>query len=82
MQPFQGTTPLSTAFIDQLKSASAWWYGDFKKQFVYTEVWPLETYQLKGDERKFKADVIFSFKAGYYGGCGAVSNRYVVQGNV
>ncbi len=81
LQPFQGTTPLSTSFIDQLKSATAWWYGDFKKQFVFTEVWPLETYQLKGDERKFKADVIFSFKAGYYGGCGAMSNRFVVQGN-
>jgi len=81
MQPFQGTVPLSSVFIDQLKSATAWFYGDFKKQFVFTEVWPLQTYQLKTDERKFKADVIFSFKAGYYGGCGAVSNRYVVQGN-
>jgi len=81
LQPFNGIKPLSTPYIDQLSSATAWWYGDFKKQFIYTEVWPIRTMQLKkGSEREFQADVVMSFKAGYYGGCGAVSNRYVIQG--
>jgi len=79
---YTGTNAISSAFVDQLKSSTAWFYGDFKKQFVYTEVWPLQVFQAKpGNDQEFERDVLFRFKARYYGGCGAVSNRYVVQGN-
>ena len=79
---YKGTEVLDSTFIDQQSSATAWWYGDFKKQFVYTEVWPLSTFQQGRDsEQAFNADVVARYKVSYYGGCGAVSNRYVIQGN-
>jgi hypothetical protein len=80
---YSGTMALQTPFIDQLLSVTAWFYGDFKKQFVYTEVFPLQVLQAKpGNDQEFERDIIFRFKARYMGGCGAVTNRYVVKGNV
>ena len=77
---FNGTEALDTTFIDQQVAATAWYYGDFKKQFVYTEVWPLSTFQQGRDsEQAFNADVVARYKVSYFGGCGAVSNRYVVK---
>ena len=64
--------------IDSQVGAAYWYYGDFKKQFVYTEVFPLQTFQAKkGNEQEFERDVLFRFKARFMGGCGAVTNRYV-----
>jgi hypothetical protein len=80
---FNGTQALSTSLIDQLVSATAWFYGDFKKQFVYTDVMPLQVLQAKaGNEKEFENDVVLRFKARLMGGCGAISNRYVIKGNV
>jgi len=77
---FNGTKALDTTFIDQQVAATAWYYGDFKKQFVYTEVWPLSTFQQGRDsEQAFNADVVARYKVSYFGGCGAVSNRYVIK---
>jgi len=79
---YTGMQALDTTFIDQQLAATAWFIGDFKKQFVYTEVWPLSTFQQGRDsEQAFNADVVARYKVSYYGGCGAVSNRYVVKGN-
>jgi len=79
---FNGTKALDSTFIDQQVSTTGWFYGDFKKQFVYTEVWPLSTFQQGRDsEQAFNADVVARYKVSYFGGCGAVSNRYVIQGN-
>jgi len=80
---YTGLQALDTTFIDQQLSVTAWFIGDFKKQFVYTEVWPIQVeHQGKDSEQAFNADVIERYKISYYGGCGAVSNRYVVKGNV
>ena len=59
---------------------SAYWYlGDPKKQFVYTEVFPLQVFQAKkGNDQEFERDVLFRFKSRFMGGCGAVTNRYVM----
>lgn len=79
---YTGTKALSSAFVDQLISSIAWYYGDFKKQFVETQVWPLQVMQAKkGNDQEFERDIVLRFKARYYGGCGAVSNRYVIKGN-
>ena len=79
---YTGMQALDTTFIDQQLAGTAWFIGDFKKQFVYTEVWPLRVeHQGKDSEQAFNADVVERFKVSYYGGCGAVSNRYVVKGN-
>jgi hypothetical protein len=73
-------TPLSSAWVDQKKGTAYWFIGDFKKQFVYTEVFPLQTFQAKaGHEQEFERDVIFRYKARLMGGCGAVTNRYVIM---
>ena len=78
---FTGTKALTSPFLDQKKAATAYFYGDFKKQFVYTEVWPLQVAQQGRDsEQAFNADIVARYKVSYYGGCGAVSNRYVIQG--
>ena len=80
---YTGTQTLATSFIDSLVSATAWFYGDFKKQFVYTDVFPLQVLQAKaGNEKEFENDIVLRFKARFMGGAGAVSNRYVIKGNV
>lgn len=79
---FDGTLALDSTFIDQRLAVTSWFYGDFKKQFVYTEVTPLQIEQQGSEsESAFKADVVSKYKVSYFGGCGAVSNRYVVKGN-
>ena len=79
---YTGTKVLATAFIDQELSTTAWFIGDPKKQFVYTEVFPLQVLQAKaGNSDEFKKDIIYSFKARLYGGAGAITNRYMVKGN-
>lgn len=78
----KGIQVLASSFVDQKKSATAWFFGDPKKQFVFTEVFPVRVEQQKaGHDDEFKKDIIFRFKAGFFGGCGAVTNRYMVQGN-
>ena len=81
INPYQGTfDPVASPFVDNKLSAVYWLYGDFKKQFVYVEVFPLQVFQAKpGNDDEFKRDILYSFKARFQGGCGAVSNRYVVR---
>jgi len=72
--------PLSTPYIDQLVGTGYWWIGDFRKQFVYTEVFPLQTFQAKpGSDAEFTNDISAAYKVRFMGGCGAVTNRYVVK---
>ena len=63
------------------KANTTWWYGGFKRQFRWEEVWPLETFTRVGQdtEEGFKQDVIQQFKVSFYGGCGAVDTRYVFE---
>ena len=71
--------PLASAHVDNIVGTKYWLIGDFKKQFVYTEVFPLQTMQAKaGNEQEFERDVMFRYKARLMGGCGALTNRYVI----
>lgn len=80
VNPYKGMfRPLASPYVDNLKGAAYWALGDFKSQFIYTEVFPIGTFQAKpGNEDEWKRDVIFGFKVRLMGGCGAISNRYVV----
>lgn len=61
-------------------SAAYWLLGEFKKQFIYTEVFPLQVFQAKpGSEDEWLRDTVFGFKARFMGGCGAVSNKFVIR---
>lgn len=72
--------PMSTSWIDNKKGSAYWWIGDFKKQFVLTQVFPLQVMQAKaGNEKEFERDIVYRWKARLMEGCGAVSNRFVVE---
>ena len=58
--------------------------GDFRRQFVWTEIWPVQTFLQKTDsEAAFERDVVLRVKARYYGGISAVDTVFVtkVDGN-
>lgn len=72
--------PRLSPYINQLVDNTSWWYGDFRRQFVLTRVWPLQTMQaIRGNEQEFERDVMLRFKVRYYQGIGAVTNRYVIK---
>lgn len=67
-------------YLDAI-STTAWFYGGFRQQFFYEEVWPLQTFSRTGQDSEdgFKKDLLMQWKAGYYGGAGAVDFRYVYK---
>ena len=72
--------PWASSWVTSELGANYWFVGAFKKQFYYTEVFPLQVFQAKpGNEDEFERDVVYRFKARFMGGCGAVSNRYVIE---
>lgn len=81
INPFQGMfTPVYSQWVTTTLSSVYWLIGEFRKQFVYTEVFPLQTFMARpGSDDEFKRDVVMAFKARFMGGCGAISNRYVVR---
>lgn len=60
-----------------------WHYGDFKRQFVWFEVWPLETHFRVGQDHDdgFERDIVMQAKCSFYGGIGALDVKYVDQNN-
>ncbi len=62
-------------------ASTTWWYGAFKRQFRWEEVWPLEVFMRVGQdtEEGFKSDVIQQHKCSFYGGAGATDTRYVIE---
>ena len=77
---FRGLNPpLSSPYLDD-QSTSTWYVGDFKRQFVWHEVWPLQTFRQREDsESRFVRDVVARFKARYLGGIAAIDYKYVVK---
>lgn len=65
-------------------SQTEWFYGSFIRQFRWEEIWPVETFSRVGQDTDegFKADVIQSFKVGFFGGAGAVETRYVSKNTI
>lgn len=80
--------PVSSPFLDaaegedQYDDADDWFIGDFPRQFVYKEVWPLQTFRAspQADER-FRRDIIAQFKVREYGDLNAVEERLVIKVN-
>ena len=81
VNPFQGMfDPVASQWVTTTLSSVYWLLGDFRKQFVYPEVFPLQTFMARpGNDDEFKRDIVMAFKARFMGGCGAISNRYVVR---
>lgn len=81
-----GLVPLSSPFIDAAEGADQfddmddWFVGDFKRQFIYKEIWPLQTFLLTGlTENAFRRDRLAEYKVREYGDVNAIDFRYVVK---
>ena len=83
-----GIMALASPFLDaaegddQFDDASDWFLGDFKRQFVYKEIWPLQTFRAPAqNEEQFGRDVVARFKVREYGDINAIDERLVVKVN-
>lgn len=83
-----GLRALSSPYLDaaegadQWDDASDWFLGDFKKQFIWKEIWPLQVFRAPAqNEEQFTRDIVARFKVRYYGGLNAIDERYVIQVN-
>ena len=73
---------LSSPFLDEQggQAVSDWFIGDFRRQFVWTEIWPVQTFlQRSESESAFERDVVLRVKARYYGGISAVDTMFVTK---
>jgi hypothetical protein len=81
--PLHGTLEvLSSPFIDEQGGAALadWYVGDFRRQFVWTEIWPVQTLLQRAEsEAAFERDVVLRVKARYYGGISAVDTVFVTK---
>ncbi len=81
--PLHGTLEvLSSPFIDEQGGAALadWYIGDFRRQFVWTEIWPVQTLLQRAEsEAAFERDVVLRVKARYYGGLSAVDTAFVTK---
>jgi hypothetical protein len=69
-------TPISSPFVSA-QSDSTWYWGNFAKDFVWLEVWPLQTItKPPGGDDEFKRDVKSSTKVRFYGGVGALDVKH------
>ena len=70
---------VSSVYLDSL-SASTYYFGQFDKQFIWSEVWPLQTFmQAAGSEAAFDRDVGLRVKVRYLGGLNAIDTPYVTK---
>jgi hypothetical protein len=81
--PVQGLVEvLSSPFVDEQagQALNDWYLGDFRKQFVWTEIWPVQTFLQRADsEAAFDRDVVLRVKVRYYGGVSAVDTVFVTK---
>lgn len=79
--PFAGRFGvLSSPYLDAQQSAY-WYLGDFKNQFVWKEVIPLQVLTRRDDKNDmaWEHDVKAQFKIRFYGDCKATDYCYVVR---
>jgi len=73
---------LSSPFIDEqgTSAASTWYLGDFRRQFIWTEIWPVQTFLQRAESAAaFDRDVVLRVKARYFGGVSAVDTAFVTK---
>lgn len=78
--PFGGVySVLSSPFMDNV-DADNWFLGDFKRQFLWKEIWPVQVFrQTRDGDCDFERDVIARFKVRYYGGINSLDEKQVVK---
>lgn len=92
--PLRNITPglraLSSPMLDYLAGLTGsnyddsddWFLGDFKRQFFWQEIWPLQVLRARqDDDAAFRRDVVVQHKVRYFGGIFAAEERYVIKVN-
>lgn len=70
---------LTSPYVTQ-QSATTWFWGEFNKQFIWSEVWPLQTLtQRPGHDDEFKKDIKSRHKVRFFGNVAALDYRYVFK---
>ena len=78
--PHRDIEVLSSPFIDEQGVDADWYLGTFARQFVWTEIWPVQTFLQQSDSpAAFERDVVLRVKARYFGGVSAVDTAYVTK---
>lgn len=81
--PHSDLEVLSSPFIDEAggEHANDWYLGNFRKQFVWVDLWPFQTFLQRGQDtaRGFDADVVLRVKCRYYGGVSATATEHVTK---
>jgi hypothetical protein len=68
------------AWFAQTGYAGDWYYGNFKKQFHWQDIWPIQVQSAPSTmERMFLNDTVALFKVRYLGGIYADDYRHVVK---
>ena len=73
---------LSSPFVDEQggQAVNDWYIGNFPRQFVWTEIWPVQTFLQRADsEAAFDRDVVLRVKVRYYGGISATDTVFVTK---
>ncbi|MBT4865342.1 MAG: hypothetical protein HON53_09510, partial [Planctomycetaceae bacterium] len=73
---------VSSPFIDEQggQAVNDWYIGDFRRQFIWTEIWPVQTFLQRAEsESAFDRDVVLRVKVRYFGGISAVDTVYVTK---
>ena len=69
-----GFIPVASPF---LTTATTWLLGDFKKDFILTEVFPLQIFRLaRGGSEEFNRDIVAGFKVRWMGGILQIDSRH------
>ena len=69
---------VTSPYLGTATDSTTWYGGDFKQDFVWTEVWPLQTISARpGNSREFTADIKAQMKVRFFGACGALDFRHV-----
>lgn len=79
--PFAGVFEVQASPYLDAQSSLIWYLGDFKSQFVWKEVIPLQVLTRKDSENDmaWERDIKAQFKIRFYGDCKATDYCYVVK---
>jgi len=73
---------VSSPFVDEQggEAVNDWYIGDFRRQFIWTEIWPVQTFLQRAEsESAFDRDVVLRVKVRYFGGISAVDTVFVTK---
>lgn len=76
---FQGMFDVLTSPYITAKSATTWYIGDFKQDFVWSEVWPLQTFTDTTGVQAFERDIKARFKVRFYGQIAALQSSHSIK---